>query len=139
MTTLKILRNNLNNFSIVDFQIGIIFRFICYQQPNQILLNNKQWGFSEDAVWILATGMFYRFTMAYCLMSIYEELKKAQDVTVWSIMVKSLKLCDWNEIAQVRLFLLTGEAGIVNALGSPKDQYLTCYTRYTDTESCHLQ
>ena len=65
--------------------------------------------------------MFYRFTMAYCLMSIYEELKKAYDVTVWSIMVKSLKLCGWNEIAQVRLFLLTGEAGIVNALGSAKD------------------
>ena len=28
-------------FSIVHFQIGVIFRFNCYQYPNQLIGNNK--------------------------------------------------------------------------------------------------
>ena len=34
----------------MHFQIGIILRFNCYQQPGQVLLNNKEREFSADTV-----------------------------------------------------------------------------------------
>ena len=53
----------LNNFNVIHFQIGIILRFNCYQQPDQVLLNNKDREFSAGAVWPLQIA---RFTMGCC-------------------------------------------------------------------------
>ena len=61
MTT-KLFHNFLNKFNTINFQIGIILRFNCYQQPNQVLLNNKEREFSADAIWL---SQVVRFTMAY--------------------------------------------------------------------------
>ena len=54
---------------------------------------------------------------------------------------RSLKLCDWSS-TQIGLFLLTGEAGIVNVQGCVMHWYLswlTCWTKHTDTVKNHLQ
>ena len=48
----------LNNFDITHFNIGIILRFNCYQQPNQLLLNNKENEFSTGTVWPLQVARF---------------------------------------------------------------------------------
>ena len=56
------------------------------------------------------------------LKSIYQELKKSCNVTVWCIVVKLVKYCS---STQISLFLLTGEAGIVNVQGCGMRWYLS--------------
>ena len=60
----------LNNFDITHFNIGIILRFNCYQQPNQLLLNNKENEFSTGTVWPLQVA---RFATGCCWKNIHLE------------------------------------------------------------------
>ena len=55
--------------------------------------------------------------------------------SLWWKVIEGLQL---DEIVQVSLFSSTGTE-IVNTRGWGKDRYLTRSTKYTDTESCHLQ
>ena len=66
MTTVTYLNNILNNFRIIQLQIGIIYGHNSYRQPNQVLFKYKQRKFSGDAVWYLQLCPACRFTMACC-------------------------------------------------------------------------
>ena len=89
----------LNNFNIIHFQIDIILRFNCYQQPDQVLHNNKEKGFSADAVAFTDSQIHYGLLL--CWMNIYLELKKVNawnSHAVWNIMVESYPrfVIGWN-------------------------------------------
>ena len=106
----------------------------------------KKWG-SVQTKWSICVHLYFRKPITFHLLiktraiscNVIEKkinINLKLFVGSWWKVIKALWL---DKIAQVSLFVLTGEAEIVNVVECGKDWHLTRCTKCKDAESCPFQ